>query len=218
MSDTTEPYDTDASTTVGTSLEVKAATQELLKYGILEADRKPNLYRAALIYRLEIEKILEPLDFTLQLDEVRGLLFLSMSIDQETEKNPVDERSHPLVRRQRLTLEQSLLIAILRQQYLVFEQEGGVGVGNATISIDEITSLLQVYLESTGSDSRDEKRTRALLENLKSHSIVTEVDENDRFGIRPLITHVANPASLAALLSHFKSLAVTADNQGLEQS
>lgn len=221
MSTINESSDLNASANMESGPDIKAATQELLKYGLLEADRKPNLYRIALTYRLEIGNILEPLDFELQADEVRGLLFLSMREETGTgniEQNPVDERTHPLVRRQRLTVEQSLLIAILRQHYLIFEQEDGVGSGNATISIEEATASFQVYLESTGSDARDEKRIRALLENLRVHSIVTEVDEHNRVGIRPLITHVANPASLAALLSHFQSLAAPVANKDIEGS
>jgi hypothetical protein len=221
MSNTHESSEPNASAGMESNPDIKAATQELLKYGLLEADRKPNLYRIALTYRLEIGSILEPLDFELQVDEVRGLLFLSMREQAgagNLEQNLVDERTHPLVRRQRLTLEQSLLIAILRQHYLIFEQEGGVGSGNASISIEEATASFQVYLESTGSDARDEKRIRVLLENLRGHSIVTEVDEHNRVGIRPLITHVANPASLAALLSHFQSLAGRVANRNINES
>ncbi len=221
MSDTTNPTAIEASTELATNPDIKAATQELLKYGLLEADRKPNLYKVALTYAAEVNNILEPLDFRLQSDEVRGLLYLSMSeiqVDGDVGQDSVDLRTHPLVRRQRLTVEQSLLVVILRQHYLIFEQEGGVGIGNASISVDEVTASLQMYLEATGSDTRDEKRARALLENLKGHGVVTEIDENDRVGIRPLITHVADPASLKNLLAHYQSLtSLSSESHGGEK-
>ncbi len=40
--------------------------------------------------------------------------------------------------KQRLTLEQSLLLAILRQQFALHEQEYGVGQAVAKIAIDEL--------------------------------------------------------------------------------
>lgn len=198
-----------------TSAEVRNAVQELLKYGLLEADRKRNLYRIALTYHEAIQQILEPLDFSLKIDEVRGLAFLLIRNRIGEPDNPengetIDETlTHPLVRRQRLNMEQTLLLARLRQLYLAHEQDNGIGAGQARTSIEELVSDLEVYLPSSGSQTRDENRVRSLLEQLRSHSLVTEPDENGRVGIRPIITHVASPESLLQLLAHYKR--VTAD-------
>ena len=40
----------------------------------------------------------------------------------------------------------------------------------------------------------------SLLDQLKTHGIVSEVDKKHEVVIRPLIAHLANPDSLAALL------------------
>lgn len=188
-----------------TSKDIKAATQELLKYGLLEADKKPNLYRTALANRSDVNSILEPLDLRLDIDDIRGLAFLVVSeclFDDEA-----DEWSHPLIRRQRLTLEQSLLVAILRQLYIVHEQEAGIGAAAAVVAIEDLQPQLQIYLGGTGSDIKDEKRLRTLLESLKNHGIVSDIDERDEFVIRPIITHLANPESLHNLLSHLRDYA-----------
>lgn len=185
-----------------TSKQLKAAVQELLKYGMLEADKKPNIYRTTLTQREAINRIFEPLDLRLTIDDVRGLAFVVVA--EPLFEEEVDEWAHPLVRRQRLTLEQSLLVAILRQHYVVHEQEAGIGGGVATVVIDELLPQLQVYLGDTGSDLRDEKRLRTLLDALKGHGIVSDVDERDQVTIRPIITHLANPESLQNLLQHLR--------------
>jgi len=187
--------------------KVKATAQELLKFGLLEADRKPNLYQVAITQTAAINRILEPFDLRLKVDDVRGLAFLVVSEQLFSEGEENDEWSHPLVRRQRLTMEQSLLVAILRQHFIAHEQEAGLGAGEATVELDELLPQLQLYLGDTGSDTRDQKRLRNLLDNLKNHGIVSDIDANDQVVIRPIITHLANPENLQNLLHHFRQLA-----------
>ena len=180
---------------------VKAAVQELMKYGILEVERKSRLFETVLTRKEQINRILEPLDLLVTLDEVRGLAFLTVAKKAETMD---DQWKHPLVRRQRLTLEQSLLVAILRQHYITHEQNAGIGAGEARLDLDELLPQLSVYLGELGSDLMEEKRLRNLLEKLKGHGIVSDVDANGMVSIRPIITHLANPETLQILLNHFK--------------
>lgn len=187
-----------------TAREVKSAVQELLRSGLLEAERKPNLYRTALTHRDAIAAILEPLDLRLRIDDVRGLAFLTVA--EALFGDELEQWSHPLVRRQRLTLEQSLLVAILRQQYIAHEQEAGAGAGDALVELEELLPQLQVYLGDSGSEMKEQKRLRSLLEALRGHGIVSEVDEREqKVKVRPLITHLANPESLQSLLHHFRT-------------
>lgn len=197
---------------------VKATAKELLKYGLLEADRKPNLYQVAVTQTTAINRVLEPFDLSLKIDDIRGLAFLIVSeqLFREGDEND-DEWSHPLVRRQRLTMEQSLLVAILRQHFIAYEQEAGLGAGEATVELEELLPQLQLYLGDTGSDTRDQKRLRGLLDNLKNHGIVSDIDANDQVVIRPIITHLANPENLQNLLHHFRQMAgqsATTDEDG----
>jgi hypothetical protein len=193
------------STVQYTSKNLKATAQELIKYGLLEADRKPNLYEIAINQTSAINNILEPLDLSLKIDDIRGLAFLVVSDQLFSEED--DEWSHPLMRRQRLTMEQSLLIAILRQHFIVHEQEAGIGASDAVIELDELLPQMQLYLGDTGSDAREQKRLRNLLDNLKNHGIVSDIDASEQVIIRPIITHLANPENLQNLLHHFRKLA-----------
>lgn len=209
-----------ASTGEETPQAVKQSLQELLKYGLLYSDSKPKLYHQAVARASEINDFLTALDLKLIVDEVRGLAFLTVadcvrsdeeSDDSSNENNSQrlseDDWSHPLVRRQRLNMEQSLLLAILRQFYVTHEQNAGIGNTPAVMSVDEVLVSLNLFLGETGSDAKDEKRALTLLEKLKGHGIVSEVDAQLQFTIRPIITHIASPATLTALLEHYRQQA-----------
>lgn len=186
-------------------LDVKVAVQELLKSGFISSDRKSDLFAKAMRLRNEINAALEPLDLILKLDEIRGLAILCIAETAAT--NPDDEWNHPLVRRQRLTIEQSLLVAILRQFYVIQEQEIGIGVSEIKIPVEDLLPQLGSFLGDTGSDSKNQQRLLTLLDQLKPHGIVSEPDKNNEITIRPLIAHLANPETLTTLLAHFRQLA-----------
>lgn len=198
QADTPEHPPVDAVDGRKTSRRLREAVQELLKFGLLEESLKPNLYRIALSHVQEFTDILEPLDLAIGIDEVRGLVFVTV---RQTEAAEQDDWAHPLVRRLRLNLEQSLLVAILRQQFIVYEQEAGSGAGEAVVVIDELIPQLQIYLGDLGSDAKERTRVINLLDQLKGHGLVSAIDTQDRVVIRPIIAHLANPESLQALLN-----------------
>jgi hypothetical protein len=115
-----------------------------------------------------------------------------------------------LVRQQRLNLEQSLLIAILRQHFVAHEQEAGLGAADAVVALEDVLPQVQMYLGHLGSDSPEHKWLRNLLEQLKGYGLVSEVDRLEQFSIRPIIAHLANPEDLANLLHAFRREAASA--------
>ena len=181
-----------------TSQRVREAVQEMLKYGLLEESHKPNLYRSALSNIEAVDRVLEPLDLAMGVDEVRGLVFVTVRQGEVAEQ---DDWSHPLVRRQTLNLEQSLLIAILRQHFIAYEQESGTGASQALVAVDELIPQVQVYLGELGSEAKERNRIITLLDQLKGHGLVSALDAHDRVIIRPIITHLANPENLQALVA-----------------
>lgn len=208
----TGSHSTDGSSKASDQAHVAAAVRatilELMKYGLLEEANKPNLYRNALSHRDEVERVLGWLELSLRIDDIRGLAFIVVSDAPDRDD---DEWSHPLVRRQRLTLEQSLLVAILRQQFVAHEVEAGVGAGDARVALDDLVPHLQAFLGDLGSDSQERKRLLALLEQLKGHGIVSDVDQQERVTIRPIIAHLANPENLANLVQALREVAGVVD-------
>ncbi|MFM7518458.1 MAG: DUF4194 domain-containing protein [Pirellula sp.] len=199
-----------------TPRELKIAVQELLKQGFIEESQRRDLFRSVSVQLDAINRTLEPLDLAVRVDSHRGVAFLVIAKVEVTENTEEDSWNHPLVRKQRLTLEQSLLVAILRQTFAMHEQEYGVGQSAAKITIDELLPTFMTYFGDSGSDAKNENRLLQLLDQLKTHGIVSEVDAKQEILIRPLIAHLANPETLSALLSVLKEKKVTADSQGDE--
>ena len=137
-----------------TPRHIKDAALELLKYGLLESSSKPNLYRAAITHSADINRVLESLDLSMRVDDMRGLAYVVVAASAAEQTD--DEWSHPLVRRQRLNLEQSLLIAILRQQFVAHEQQAGRGGRRGGRLEDCSTADSDVY-GALGSDSQEQK-------------------------------------------------------------
>lgn len=189
-----------------TPIKVREAVKELTRYGLVEAARKPNLYRVLLNEQKTLTAILEPLDLDLKIDDVRGIAFITVLASDDDADLATDEQSdpedwsHPLVRRQRLTLEQSLLIAILRHRFVAHEQEAGVGADEARVAVDELIPEFQVYLGDPGSEAKERTRMLTLLDQLKGHGLVSEPDGHERVTIRPIIAHLASPENLQHLL------------------
>ncbi|WP_309386423.1 DUF4194 domain-containing protein [Cerasicoccus frondis] len=189
----------------GTSGPIKVAAQELLKYGLVEQAAKPNIYRELRQNPTELQRILEPFDLVMELDDVRGIAFLAVPTVEEADRD--DPWQHPLVRRQRLTTDQSLLVAILRQNFVAYEQTHGIGASDARIDLEELQAQFDVYLGDSGSDKSDAERLRRVITQLAAHGVVSEPDKENQVTIRPIIVHLANPEHLAILLAHFRDLA-----------
>ncbi|NIB38681.1 DUF4194 domain-containing protein [Pseudomaricurvus alkylphenolicus] len=192
------PLESDSEAANYTPRAIKDACQELMRQGLIEAAHKPNLYNTAVTHTAAVNQVLEPLDLRLNIDDIRGLAFLVVA---QTISDPgQDEWSHPLIRKQRLTLEQSLLLAILRQFYLAHEMEYGTGSENALVALADLLPQIRLYLGELGSEMAEDKRLRNILEKLKAHGVVTDVDKYDEVTVRPIITHLTNPENLTALL------------------
>ena len=188
-----------------TPLPLRRALQELLKTGLLEQTSKPRLFQQIASDTARTNALLEPLDLQVRVDDLRGLAYVAVAPGWEAEDAEDDEWTHPLVRRQRLTLEQSLLLAVLRREFLQREQEGGLGVA-VQLGLDGLLAQLEIYLGATGSQMQDRKRLLELLEKLRAHGVVSEVDAQDQLTIRPMIVHLANPENLQGLLAHLRGL------------
>ena len=74
--ETKPEFEPAADTVQYTNRQLKEATQELLKYGLLEMEAKPNLYRIAQTQSKQVNDILEPLDLAFEIDDVRGLAYI----------------------------------------------------------------------------------------------------------------------------------------------
>ena len=195
---------------------VRRALQHLLAHGWLESAAKPQWFRLIAAQTTLLDALLEPLDLRVVVDDVRGLAFLAVVpgyAGDDTDESEQDDWTHPLMKRQRLTLEQSLLLALLRREFLQREQESGIGAV-VRITVDSLLPQIEIYLGAMGSDMQERKRLGQLLENLRTHGMVTEVDAQDCITIRPMIVHLLNPENLQTLLLRLRALAEQGGAQG----
>jgi hypothetical protein len=72
--------------------------------------------------------------------------------------------------------------------------------------VDSLLPQLETYLGNTGSDMQERKRLTHLLENLRTHGMVSEVDAQDCITIRPMIVHLLNPENLQTLLLRLREV------------
>ena len=198
-----------AQSTSRTPPNVRQALQFLLAHGWLESATKPKLFNLIAAQTTLLDALLEPLDLRVVVDDVRGLAFLAVVpgyAGDDTDESEQDDWTHPLMKRQRLTLEQSLLLALLRREFLQREQESGTGTA-VRITVDSLLPQLETYLGATGSDMQERKRLGQLLENLRTHGMVSDVDAQDCITIRPMIVHLLNPENLQTLLLRLRAVA-----------
>lgn len=198
-----------AQSTSRTPPNVRQALQFLLAHGWIESATKPKLFHLIAAQTTLLDALLEPLDLRVVVDDVRGLAFLAVVPDyagDDTDESEQDDWTHPLMKRQRLTLEQSLLLALLRREFLQREQESGTGTA-VRITVDSLLPQLETYLGATGSDMQERKRLGQLLENLRTHGMVSDVDAQDCITIRPMIVHLLNPENLQTLLLRLRAVA-----------
>ena len=128
-------------------------TQFYMMYNIHHADeiraRYPGVIRQILthhsytmLYLAGQPKTVSCLKLTV--DDIRGLAFLL--VDTEGSREHQDDWQHPLVRRQRMNLEQSLMVAILRQHFVAHELEAGIGDKKAIVHLDDLLPQLNPSL------------------------------------------------------------------------
>ena len=113
-----------------------------------------------------------------------------------------------------LTILSFFYIVFTRQYFIAHEQEAGTGSAEAVVTVDELIPQLQVYLGDSGSEARERTRALQLLDQLKGHGLVSAPDSHERISIRPIITHLANPENLTALLHTLKSHAASLRDEG----
>ncbi len=119
----------------------------LLK-GVLYREEDPALWTALLRLRPRVVDYVAVLSLDLQLDEAEGYAFLR-SRATEDEDGPKLPR---LVRRQPLSFQVSLLLALLRKKMVEFDASGGDT--RLILSRGQVVELVRVFLPAGSNESR----------------------------------------------------------------
>lgn len=136
--------------------DLTAVVVPLLK-GVLYRDEDPALWAALLQLQARVRDHVAVLALTLSMDEAEGYAFLRArpEVDDTAPKLP------RLVRRQPLTFQLSLLLALLRKKLL--ESDASGGDTRVILSREAVVDLLRVFLPVGTNESRLVDQVDALL-------------------------------------------------------
>ena len=142
-----EPQDTVSAAPAAPQYDLTAIVVPLLK-SVLFRDDDTALWTALLKLRPRVSDYLAVLALDLVLDEAEGYAFLRSraSDDEDSPKLP------RLVRRQPLSFQVSLLLALLRKKLAEFDASGGET--RLILSRDQVVELVRVFLPEGSNESR----------------------------------------------------------------
>lgn len=140
----------DATESVGAAApqyDLTALVVPLLK-GVLYRDEDTALWAALLKLQARVRDYVAVLALDLVLDEAEGYAFLRARVTED-EDSPKLPR---LVRRQPLSFQVSLLLALLRKKLAEFDASGGDT--RLILSRDQVVELIRVFLPAGSNESR----------------------------------------------------------------
>ena len=142
-----EPLDTAPAAPAAPQYDLTAIVVPLLK-SVLYRDDDTALWTALLKLRPRVSDYVAVLALDLVLDEAEGYAFLRSrpSDDEDSPKLP------RLVRRQPLSFQVSLLLALLRKKLAEFDASGGDT--RLILSRDQVVELVRVFLPDGSNESR----------------------------------------------------------------
>ena len=143
----TEPTHASALTASAPQYDLTALVVPLLK-SVLYRDENTALWAALLKLQPRVRDYVAVLALDLVLDEAEGYAFLRSRINEE-EDAPKLAR---LVRRQPLSFQVSLLLALLRKKLAEFDASGGDT--RLILSRDQVVELVRVFLPDGSNESR----------------------------------------------------------------
>lgn len=180
------------------ALDTRRVLVQLLAGPHLEARRHPKLWPILLRDETLIRSRLCELFLELVVDRDLQVAFMRQADVGDLEA-PI------LLRRAPLTFIDSLLLLYLRQQLTQADSRGERGL----VSLDEMLQHLTLFERGANTDRAGfEKRVRASIEKLKSHSILQKIrSSEDRFEVSPTLKLLFSAEEIQALTGVYQKLA-----------
>jgi len=208
VSTNTPPTEAAADASMGRlSVPARSAFIYLLARGYVMIRTKPEFYASLLANDKAVLSVLIDLNLTMQVDHAAGLVALrSLAGTAEEEgEGEDDEDKTVLIRRQRLSQFQSIIVLILRRHH---RDRSLAGDSVITMEIEQIEQALVPFMHLTQSQTREDKRLNGALALCKKHGLILNVrGDESRIEISPLIRLVVDLNWLDTLLTKFKEMA-----------
>ena len=192
--------------------EAKKALVSLLRYGVILAAQKINLFQILCRYQHDIRHHLSNMYLKLILDDKMGVAYIESISDDElnADDETNDDEATSLITRRTLTLYDTLLLLVLRKHYQERETSGEQKV---VIDVERIEANLTPFLALTNSSKSDRRKLSSALTKLHDKKIISTLrGTKDRFEITPIIRYVVNAEFLESLLQEYIKLAKDASD------
>jgi hypothetical protein len=200
------PVDENTVSTAGRlPAEARRALVELMRQGVVVAETRRLIFDALCTHRAMIADHLADMYLRVLIDEPAGIALL---LNAQLGKTDDDEDTPTLISRRTLTVYDTLLLIVLRKQFLDRETAGDVRI---RIDMAQIEALMMPFLPLTGSTTSDRKKLNGAVDAMKKRKLVNVVrGEDERIEISPVIRYVVNAEYLEHLLAEYGRLAAEA--------
>jgi hypothetical protein len=183
--------------------EARRALVELMRQGVVVAESRRLVFDALCAHRTLIADHLADMYLRVLIDESAGLALLLNA--QSGGNDDEEEDAAALISRRTLTVYDTLLLIVLRKNFLDRETAGDIRI---RIDVAQIEALLMPFLPLTGSTNSDRKKLNGAVEGMKRRKILNAVrGEDERVEISPVIRYVVNADYLEHLLEEYRRLA-----------
>jgi hypothetical protein len=183
--------------------EARRALVELMRQGVVVAESRRLVFDALCAHRTLIADHLADMYLRVLIDESAGLALLLNA--QSGGNDDEEEDAAALISRRTLTVYDTLLLIVLRKNFLDRETAGDIRI---RIDVAQIEALLMPFLPLTGSTNSDRKKLNGAVEGMKRRKILNAVrGEDERVEISPVIRYVVNAEYLEHLLEEYRHLA-----------
>lgn len=189
------------------SPQARRALVSLMRYGVILATQKINLFESICRYQIAMRQHLSDVYLKLILDEQNGVAFIVSVTDEDSNnrEEPEDEDRVSLIIKRTLTLYDTLLLLVLRKHYQERETSGEQKV---VIDLERIEGNLQPFLPLTNNSKADRSKLIAALKKLHEKKIIVQIRSGqDRFEISPIIRYVVKAEFLEQMLCEYVRLA-----------
>lgn len=182
----------------------RRAMQKLIARGVIYESRHEADYRVLVNDAEQVSGVLEELSLRMSIDREVGVILLRLPDDYLEGEEEGEEGSHPLVRRRRMTLFDSLTAVVLRKHYRERELTGEQRV---RIDIEQLEQGLVPFLPLMGSEEIFRKHLRGVVDRFKDLNLLLSVrGSKTEFEIAPVIRVVVNAEWIESLVKEFQRL------------
>lgn len=168
---------------------------QLTKYPIYQDDDNGDQWRTLLRYRYEINKVFQPFNLSLIVDEEDGYAYLREQDESESTSG------FRMTNRHALGFHESLLLVMLRRRLA----EANVESTRLLLSKEDLLEMMKPFFIESNNEVKIEKRILTVINNVVDIGCLKKLrgGEVEMFGVRPIIKTMINADKIQEILDSY---------------